>query len=132
MADLREHRLGGVEAWCPHVAVAIAGQQLVLLLTLVVEDRPLVVELDLLAGLDVVVYHHLVLAPDEGAADLDRRQPADMEVAIRLSGYIRVTYAMFSGWPGTWLMPWAETACGRCGSTASRIERSWTRGPRGR
>jgi hypothetical protein len=47
---------------------------------LAVHGDALVVDLDLLARLQVVVDDHLAAAADQGAADLDRRQPVDVEV----------------------------------------------------
>jgi hypothetical protein len=52
----------------------------------VIADRDaLVVDLDLLAGFDVVVDHHLLAAANERSADLDGGQPVDVHVANEIA-----------------------------------------------
>lgn len=50
-----------------------------------VQRDALVVNLDLFAGLQIVVDDHLVAAADQGAAHLDRRQPIDVDVGDQLA-----------------------------------------------
>ena len=58
-------RLGAVELRRPHVAGAVADAHLVDLLRIVGEADALVVDLDLLARLEVVVGDHLLAAADQ-------------------------------------------------------------------
>ena len=73
-------RLGTVQLGRPHVARAVADPHLLDLRRIVRETHALVVDLDLLAGLEVVVHDHLLAAADQDAAHLDRREPAHVEV----------------------------------------------------
>ena len=73
-------RFAVVELRRPHVAGAVADPHLVDLLRVVGEADALVVDLDLLAGLEVVVDDHLLAAADQHLPHLDRRQPVDVDV----------------------------------------------------
>ena len=73
-------RLGRVQLRRPHVARPVADAHLVDLLGVVGEADALVVDLDLLARLQVVVGDHLLAAADQDLPDLHRREPADVDV----------------------------------------------------
>ena len=83
MLALDAQRLGARELRRPHVAGPVADAHLVDLLRVVGEADALVVDLDLLARLEVVVDDHLLAAADQDLAHLHRRQPAHVDVRDR-------------------------------------------------
>src|SRR6266853_96398 len=75
--DLERFRL--LHLWCPHITRAVADQQVIQ--TLAAPDfHTLVIDLDLLVGLQIVPDEHLVLAADERGPDLHGRQPVHVDV----------------------------------------------------
>src|SRR5437763_1781420 len=75
----------------PHVTGSITHQHLIPLvavavtvLTVSVDGNALVVDLDLLARLQVVVDDHLSTAADERPTNLDGRQPVDVQVSDQI------------------------------------------------
>ncbi len=76
-------RLGARQLRRPHVAGAVADAHLLDLCRIVGEADALVVDLDLLAGLEVVIGDHLACAAQVDLPHLDRGQPADAGVRDR-------------------------------------------------
>src|SRR6476660_4900529 len=81
MLDGDAKRFAFIELWRPHITSAIAHSHFVDLLRVVSEADPLVVDLDLFAGLKVVVRDHLVASAQQYLADLYRRKPAYVDVS---------------------------------------------------
>src|SRR5690242_4813953 len=64
---------------CPHIPRTVTYQQFID--TLAVRDLyTFVVNLDLLVGLQVIPYEHLLLAADQGRPNFYRREPVDIDV----------------------------------------------------
>ena len=87
--------LGRLELGDVDVARAVAHEQIVDAVPAVgaLEVDAAVVDLDLLVGVEVVPDEHLLVAADQGLADLDRAEPVDVEmgdesVALELDGDI--------------------------------------------
>src|SRR5712692_1746405 len=75
--SLDAEAFGEAELGSPHVAGAVADHGLESALRIGERDS-FVIDLDLLAGLEVVIDDHLACAPDQRAADLERGQPVDV------------------------------------------------------
>src|SRR5215470_9707745 len=70
----------------PHITGPIADEQLVYTFRpVVVESDPLIIDLEHLAGFQLVVDNHLAIASNESAAYLNRRQPVNMEVCNQMA-----------------------------------------------
>src|SRR5437764_1139731 len=92
MFDCDAQRFTFNELWRPHITGAIAHSHFVDLLGVVSEADPLVVNLDLFAGLKVVVRDHLVASAQQNLTHLYWREPTYVYVsngpAIIEHGYI--------------------------------------------
>src|SRR5438874_8050335 len=84
ITELDLERFSLLHAGGPHVARAIAHQQVVDTGPVLLLDA-LVVYLDLFVGLEIVPHQHLFLAADQRRADLDGREPVDVDVGDRVA-----------------------------------------------
>src|SRR5579859_7548526 len=93
MLGLHPQRFSQGNLGSPHVPGPVTDHRLVNPLAPASDSYPLVVDLDLLARLEVVVNDHLPVTADESATHLDWRQPVDMvvsdEAAFEKAGEVR-------------------------------------------
>src|SRR5690606_13151214 len=80
MFSFDAQRFRSVELRRPHVSGAVADAHLMNLRRIIGEADALIVDLELLAGLEIVVNYHLLAAADENLAHFHRSQPADITV----------------------------------------------------
>ncbi len=93
LASHETQRFCAFKIWSQHVAVAIACKHLCTTFWIMVLRNPLVVDAHLLAVFHVVIDDHLLASSYQRAADLDGRQPVQMEVrdqiALKLHCHVR-------------------------------------------
>ena len=90
LLQLDAERLGDLQLGRPHVPGTVADEHLILRLAVLrrraVHRDALVVDLDLLARLQIVVDDHLAASADQCPPHLDRRQPVHVDMRDQVGG----------------------------------------------